>query len=92
MVRITMQNRDTGLQWKVEGRLAGEWVPELEHCWRCFLAHSPHTSVVVDLTDTEYVDLAGRYLLALMCQSGMKLTANSPYMKAVISEIVDSAV
>lgn len=87
MVRITMDDREAELHIKLEGRLVGIWVPELEECWRTTSARSPHKKLVVDLTHTEFVDLAGKYLLALMHQNGVALTARTPYMKALVAEI-----
>ena len=75
------------LHLKVEGKLAGVWVTELEQAWRQRAARSPHQGIVVDLTATEAVDLAGRYLLALMYQKGVILAARTPYMNALIEEI-----
>ncbi len=87
MVRISMDDRGATLHLKLEGRLAGAWVTELEECWRSYSARSPHKELVVDLTDTEVVDLAGKYLLRLMHQSGAGFTARTPYMKALVAEI-----
>ena len=87
MVRITMDDRGAELHLKVEGRLAGAWVSELEQCWRAYAARSPHRVLLVDLTDTEFVDLAGKYLLTLMHQSGVKFAARNQYMNALLAEI-----
>ena len=87
MVRVTVEDLGNALRLKVEGRLGGLWVPELEQCWRRLAARSPGVTLIVDLTHTEFVDLAGKYLLSLMYQSGVQLTANSPYMKTMLAEI-----
>ena len=87
MVRISMEDRGDTLQLKLEGRLSGAWVAELEECWRSYAARSPHKKLIVDLTDTEFIDLAGKYLLRLMHQSGVAITARTPYMKAFVGEI-----
>ncbi len=87
MVRITMDDRGAELHLKVEGRLAGAWVSELEQCWRAYAARSPHKLLLVDLTDTEFVDLAGKYLLTLMHQSGVQFTARNQYMNSLLAEI-----
>ena len=87
MLRVTVEEPGTGLRLKVEGRLAGAWVTELEGCWRMLSARSPGVALTVDLTHTEFVDLAGKYLLSLMHHSGVRLNGNSQYMKALIAEI-----
>ena len=91
MLRVTVEDLGTALRLKVEGRLAGAWVPELEQSWRTLIRHSPGVSLAVDLTDTEFVDLAGTYLLSLLYRSGVQLRANSLYMKNVIDEITAQA-
>ena len=87
MLRVTVEDLGTARCMKVEGRLAGVWVQELEQSWRTLSARSRGVTLVVDLTQTDFVDLAGKYLLSLMYQSGVKLRASSPYMKTVVAEI-----
>jgi len=87
MLRVTVEDLGTALSLKVEGRLAGVWVPELEQSWRMLVARSPGVALIVDLTHTDFVDLAGKYLLSLMYQSGVQFRANSPYMKTLVDEI-----
>lgn len=87
MLRVTVEDLGNALRLKVEGRLAGVWVRELEQSWRTLSARSPGVTRIVDLTHTDFVDLAGKYLLSLMYQSGVRLSANSPYMKTLVAEI-----
>jgi len=87
VLRITRVEQGATLHLRIEGKLAGAWVTELEQAWRESAARSPHQGLVVDLTATEFVDLAGKYLLALMHQKGVKLAAGTPYMNALIEEI-----
>lgn len=92
MVRITVDDHGATLNLKVEGRLAGVWVTELEQCWRSWSSRSPNKAIAVDLTGTEIVDLAGRYLLTLMHQRGVTFTARTPYMSALVAEIAGQEV
>jgi anti-anti-sigma regulatory factor len=87
MLRLTVEDLGTVLRVKVEGRLVGAAVRELEQSWRSLIRRSTGIDLIVDLTDTEFVDLAGTYLLSLMYRSGVQLRANSLYMKAVVAEI-----
>jgi len=87
VLRITTVDDGATLHCKVEGKLAGVWVTELEQAWRERAARAPHQALVVDLTATESVDLAGKYLLALMHHKGVQLIAGAPYMNALIEEI-----
>jgi outer membrane protein TolC len=78
---------DSGMKrLKLEGTLKGAWVPELERCWR---DTGRESKLVVDLTDVEYVDMAGRYLLALMHGQGVRLTAATPMMEQMIAEFTE---
>lgn len=88
MVRITLDDDGGTLHLKLEGRLAGAWVAELEECWRSYSARAPHKTLEVDLTNTQSVDLAGKYLLALMHRHGARIVARTPYMNAVAEEIL----
>lgn len=88
MVRITLDDDGATLRLNLEGRLAGAWVAELEKCWRSYATRAQKKTLEVDLTNTESVDMAGKYLLALMHSSGVKISARNPYMNAVAEEIL----
>jgi hypothetical protein len=87
MVRITTNSCGADVVLNLEGRLTGAWVAELEECWRVYAALPSQKHLVVDLTHTEFVDLAGKYLLTLMHRSGVGFIAGTPYMKALLAEI-----
>ena len=87
MLRITVDDRGSTIHLKLEGRLAGVWVTELERCWRPYSDGFPGRNLVVDLTSTDFVDLAGKYLLALMHQRGATFAARTPLMKDLVAEI-----
>src|ERR1035441_8853259 len=87
MLRITVDDRGSGIHLKLEGRLTGVWVTELERCWRPYSGGFPRRRLVVDLSSTDFVDLAGKYLLALMHQRGATFTARTPMMKDLVAEI-----
>ena len=86
MLRITSHENAGTVCLKLEGMLKGAWVPELERCWRG--ANSDHNkALIVDLTDVEFVDTAGRYLLALMHARGARFMAVTPLMNDLVAEI-----
>jgi anti-anti-sigma regulatory factor len=86
MLRITTHEDAKAVRLKLEGMLKGAWVLEMEQCWR--RASSIHDkALVVDLTDVEYVDTAGRYLLALIHAHGASFIAITPFMKQLVAEI-----
>ena len=86
MLRITSHENAGTICLKLEGMLKGAWVPEMEQCWRK-AASDRNKALIVDLTDVEFVDTAGRYLLALMHAHGASFVAATPLMTALVAEI-----
>ncbi len=86
MLKITTHQEDGTARLTLEGKLKGPWVQELEQCWRA-ISSLTQKSLVVDLTDVELADSAGRYLLALMHARGASFIAVTPIMKEIISDI-----
>jgi anti-anti-sigma regulatory factor len=86
MLRITTEENSDTVRLKLEGKLKGTWVSEMERCWRS-AAPERNKALIVDLTEVEYVDTAGRYLLALMHAHGAGFIADTPLMTELVSEI-----
>jgi hypothetical protein len=82
MLRITTGGESQSRRLKLEGSLSGAWVAELKECWRKL--GDPET-LTVDLTDVEYVDNAGRFLLALMQSRGADFVAATPLMTQLVA-------
>ena len=87
MLRITVLNEERGANFKMEGKLANEWVGEAEKAWAAFSNAQKHKSVVVDLCGVSFVDDLGRDLLTRMHSSGAKLVGTGPMMGALVDEI-----
>jgi len=87
MLRITVNNDNGATRLKIEGRLMGAWVRELEVCWRQAMAIRPPPRILVELTDVSFVDGEGGELLKLMAASGVELIAVNVLMKSIIEEI-----
>ena len=58
----------------LEGDLAGDWVRELERCWRALSGPGPGDSLFVDVSRLESADRAGRRLLDTMRSHGVVIT------------------
>jgi hypothetical protein len=86
MLRITSNENGGTVRLKLEGTLKGTWVPEMERCWRSTTSEG-NKALIVDLTDVEFVDTAGRYLLALMHAHGASFVAATPLMSELVAEI-----
>jgi anti-anti-sigma regulatory factor len=86
MLRITVHDDPQRLTFKLEGRLAGTWVRELEDCWKSALAAS-RSAVRLDLTEVVYVDAAGKEFLAARHAEGVELIASGCLMRHIVAEI-----
>jgi anti-anti-sigma regulatory factor len=76
MLKITLHDATGQRRLELEGRLAGAWVCELEHCWHTAKASHPNRTLSVDLTGVTFIDQAGRYLLQLMHRDGVRFVAS----------------
>lgn len=86
MLRITIQESGQGSTFKLEGKIAGPWVRELEQSWTATAA-APGRAVIIDLSDVTFIDCAGKSLLARMHKSGATLIACSPLNQSIVDEI-----
>ena len=87
MLRITVHDSPQSLIIRLEGRLAGPWVRELETCWQSTQARRSNRTLRVDLTWLMFIDAAGRAVLAAMHHEGAELVAGDCMTKAIVAEI-----
>ena len=87
MLRITVGESEGLITVKLEGKLKGAWVKELERVWSNIPRSGQRQAVQVDLAAVDFVDARGKALLARLCRSGAELRATDPMMKAVIDEV-----
>lgn len=87
MLRITANDNPRVLTFRLEGRLEGPWVRELEDCWRSMLNGPNRPTVRVDLTGVTYIDATGMARLAEMFKQGAQFIAGDCVTKAVVDEI-----
>jgi hypothetical protein len=85
MLKITNRNDGATTIFDLEGKLAGPWVNELEHCWQ--RAASDDEQVRVVLKTVTFIDAAGRRLLSDMHRQGVELVAHGCMTKAIVEEI-----
>lgn len=89
MLRISVAD-DAGLRtYRLEGRLTGQWVSELEECWRQAQDKGSIERVRFDLTQVTSIDTAGKSFLAARHSEGAEFTASCCLMRAVVSEIAN---
>jgi ABC-type transporter Mla MlaB component len=87
MLRITIHHEVEEVQLKLEGDLSGTWVRELEEAWRAARDASGDRPAYLDLTGVDRVDDAGRYLLALIHETGARMVSNGLAMKDLLDSI-----
>lgn len=91
MLRITTRDVPGTLTLRLEGRLSGPWVRELEECWRGALARRREPALCIDLTEVTSIDAAGRDCLETMHHQGATFIAADCLMKAVVAEITQAS-
>lgn len=90
MLRITIDKNPRGTSLRVEGRLTGPWVEELDRSWRALAAEAGDARVGVDLTDVTFVGEDGRKLLETMYADGVRLKASGCATRRLLEEIGQS--
>ena len=88
MLRITANDNPRVLTFRLEGRLEGPWVHELDQCWRGLLDGASQPAICVDLTGVTYIDAAGKARLTEMHERGAQFIAGDCLTKAIVAEIV----
>jgi hypothetical protein len=91
MLRITVGDEPRVLSFRLEGRLEGPWVDELQKCWRDVVARTGTPVLRVDLTAVTFIDAAGRAQLTAMHREGAEFKADDCLTKAIVSEIAEQA-
>jgi ABC-type transporter Mla MlaB component len=89
MLKITVQDQPEQVTLKLEGKLIGAWVTELENTWRTVNSILVGRSLYLDLNAVDQVDEAGKYLLALIARSGARFTASGVEMKDLVRAIAN---
>jgi len=87
MLRINVENRPGQVALRLEGRLTGIWVKELEEAWREMESTRQDCPLLLDVSAVEHADQAGEYLLALMARRGVQLVASSITMSELCRKI-----
>jgi ABC-type transporter Mla MlaB component len=91
MLRITTIDKGEVTVFRLDGNLTGDWVDELERCWREMNGFAPTRKFEIDVTGVGFVDEKGKVLLERMFLEGAKLHAGNPFMTSVVAEIVENS-
>ena len=87
MLRITVQENTDPITLRLEGKLVGDWVPELRAVWAVLQPGLQVKNVAVSLTCVCCVDDAGRRLLTEIHSTGGQLTGSGLFVRTLIEEI-----
>jgi len=87
MLRIQIEERCQLLTIRLQGRLAGPWVAELDRCWQSTLAAAGDKTVDVVLEAVTYVDGPGELLLWEMHQGGARLHGYGLHSRHLVDQI-----
>ena len=90
MLRVTVTEQDAIEIWELEGKLSGEWVKELERCWKQSTP-KPGIPVQVNLKSVSYIDAAGKQLLTEMHERGIEIKGCGCMARALVEQIVQDA-
>lgn len=78
-LKITIDEGPKEITLKLEGRIAGLWVPEFRQAWKSLAGALGNKKLVVDLRGVTHVDVAGRESLAeVHKQTGARFLADTP--------------
>lgn len=87
MLRITMQDSPETLTFLVEGKLVGDWAKELEQCWNQTASVRGHRALIIDLSETLFIDQEGRRVLTTLFREGAFFRTACPMTESIVSEI-----
>lgn len=93
MLRITVTDRPTSLTFRLEGKLAGPWVRELEQCWQSTQGwqNTPSSQgkpvLRFDLTGVTFIDAAGKQFLTARHAEGAEFVCAGCLTHAIVAEI-----
>ena len=71
MLRIEWDEASAPATLRLQGKLSGPWVEEVERVWATVRTISSHP--IVDLTEVTFIAAQGRQLLAAMLRQGAEL-------------------
>jgi len=87
MLKVTINSGEATETWDLEGKLSGDWVQELERCWKERSSPSG-TPLQVNLKAVSYIDAAGKQLLKEMHGRGVEIKGCGCMIRAVVEEVI----
>lgn len=92
MLRITISDEASLVRLKLEGRITGPWVAELDRTWHSVSPSLGEKKLCVDLCGVTYIDREGRRILADMYrQTQAQFETDTPLAEYFAEEARGSA-
>ena len=88
MLQVIVADGGDRITFKLEVKLNGPWVGEVEQCWLTMIGADPTQTMQIDLTDIAFVAPEGRALLARMTDAGVELIGSDPVIRALVEGIL----
>src|SRR5882724_3700974 len=87
MLKITIHESSDALTFQVEGKLVGAWAKELEEAWNHARVTPERKALIVDLTETLYIDEHGKQVLAKLFRDGAVFKTSGAMTSCIVTEI-----
>src|SRR5580704_17384237 len=84
VLRVTPMEMNGSPVLKLEGKVSGPWVDELQHCWSGVAQNKDQAAVKVDLRGVSYLDSRGRDLLLHMERQGASLVECPDFVRQLL--------
>lgn len=87
-LRITFEENAETMVVKLEGRIVGPWVAELDRAWAQTSTSVATRRVSLDLRETTYADAGGiRVLRAIYSQTEAAILTSTPWTQYLAAEV-----
>jgi anti-anti-sigma factor len=90
MFRATTERRGDVITIRIEGRLSGPCLSELENCCSQLTSGNGNRHVVIDLKEVTFVSSEGKQLLEKLFRAGAELTGDGLMTRALVEQITHS--
>ena len=87
MLKITITNTATEMQWILHGRLVAPWVDELKVAWKRLHRAARGRRCIVNLDEVTFIDKSGERILRSMSHQGAQFVASDVYVKHVLDRV-----
>jgi anti-anti-sigma regulatory factor len=90
MFRATVEHHGELVTLRIEGRLSGPCLAELENCWRQMADKNGSRHMIIELREVTFVSSEGKQLLEKLCRAGAQLTGDGLMTRALVEQITHS--